>query len=74
MDFKFPGQGQRETPVADARGIVSIIFVCRNVLLQTVGIVLECVRFRCIHQLRPTFRNWAPARFKNCVPKVETLP
>ena len=30
-NFKFPGQGQRETPVADARGIVQIIMLppCR---------------------------------------------
>ena len=27
QDFKFSGQGQRETPVADARGIVEIIMV-----------------------------------------------
>ena len=29
FDFKFPGQGQRDTPVTDAKGIVEII------LLQT---------------------------------------
>ena len=27
MDFKFPGQGHRPTPVADARGIVRIIML-----------------------------------------------
>ena len=54
-NFKFPSRGQRETPVADARGIVRIIFACWSArLLPTVGVVLECVRVWRLHPLCPT--------------------